>query len=262
MKKIILIFLVLSIFELNSELLFKPFLANTFEPRMGSLYQFDEEKLRLDIGYSHDFMNFNIGNNPFSVGADFFTYTRLRSEGRFKFPVETSDYFFGLNANYKTKLLSGELAFRLRISHISSHLVDGYSSDGVFNKMPFTYSREFFDLAAAWTVIDNLRLYIGVNYVFSVIPKDVGAVSPQLGFDYSYKINELIELNAGFDHKSSAIASEYSPQNSFEAGINIITSESAKINLNYFFYDGRSIHGLFYKDFENYSGIGFRVIFY
>lgn len=261
MKKLILLLLLFAI-NSKSELLFKPFLANPFEPRIGSIYQFDDEKLRLDIGYSHDLAKLNLSSGTIAFGADFFTYTRLRSDGRFKFPVETSDYFFGVNSSYSTEIFDKELSFRLRISHISSHLVDGFSKSGIFEKMPFTYSREFLDFAASLNLYENFRIYGGLNYVFSTIPKNVEAISTQIGFEYNHKLNELFELVIGYDNKLLGIDSEFAPQNALEAGFNIITSDNAKINLNYFYYEGRSIHGMFFDEFDNYSGLGFRIIFY
>lgn len=262
MKKAVLLLFLLSILNLRSELLFKPFHAHTFEPRIGSFYQFDDEKLRLDIGYSHDLKTFDLNKSKIAIGADFFTYTRLRSNGRFKFPVETSDYFFGLNGSFKTLINDKEFGLRLRISHISSHLVDGYTVDGQFIKPPFTYSREFLDLAAGYYIWKKLRLYAGINYVFSTIPKNVEPITPQIGFDYEYNLINNIELVTGLDHRLVGIDEVYIANNTFELGLNFITSDKSKINLSYIFMDGRSIHGMFYQDFDNYSGLGFRVIFY
>ncbi len=35
---------------------------------------------------------------------DFFTFSNLRSEDNFKFPVDAIDYMFGVNFNLKKKL--------------------------------------------------------------------------------------------------------------------------------------------------------------
>jgi hypothetical protein len=263
MQKIIFFLILIFSTSLNAELLFKPFHAHTFEPRIGSFNQYQDEKLRLDIGYSHDIATFDLDEKSnITIGADFFTYTRLRSEGKFKFPVETSDYFFGLNSSYKTAINGKDFGVRFRIAHISSHLVDGYTNNGEFIKEPFTYSREFLDLAAGYYIWKQLRLYAGINYVFSTIPKNIEAITPQIGFDIHHKLYKNIEIVGGFDHRTVGVEEVYAGSNSFEAGINIITSEKAKINLTYIFMEGRSIHGMFYQDRDTYSGIGFRVIFY
>ena len=79
----------------------QPFTANFIEPRAGTMFGLDENKIRLDIGLSKDILQLFSGKETISFGADLFTYTRLRSENDFKFPVETIDYLFGINAGYK-----------------------------------------------------------------------------------------------------------------------------------------------------------------
>jgi hypothetical protein len=154
------------------KLLFTPLTANVFEPRIGSSYQFSSDRLRLDIGASFDLMDINISDEVETrFGTDFFTYTHLRSEGNFKFPVETSDYFFGINFSAKKSLEDIELSSRLRIAHISSHLVDGYAYKDRFYKEPFVYSREFSDLVLA-AKYSGLRGYFGWQVLFSKIPKN------------------------------------------------------------------------------------------
>ena len=82
------------------KLLFTPLTANVFEPRIGAMYQLSAEKLRLDIGASFDLADLKLFDGVETrFGTDFFTFTRLRSERGFKFPVETSDYFFGWLSN-------------------------------------------------------------------------------------------------------------------------------------------------------------------
>ena len=64
----------------------------------------DNNKLRLDISTSRDIVKWYDDDETISIGADLFTFTRLRSTDNFKFPVETIDYLFGLNAGYKKQL--------------------------------------------------------------------------------------------------------------------------------------------------------------
>jgi hypothetical protein len=92
----------------------QPFTSNFLEPRMGVFFQSGKNDLRLDIGASKDIARFT-GNNGtlFSIGADFFTYTRLRGEADFHFPVDAVDYLFGLNAGYKIPL-KGRSEFGIR----------------------------------------------------------------------------------------------------------------------------------------------------
>ena len=52
--KFLILFSLLCFMNLKAELVFKPFVANPFEPRIGAAYHFSEQKLRLDIGASFD----------------------------------------------------------------------------------------------------------------------------------------------------------------------------------------------------------------
>jgi hypothetical protein len=256
-----ILFLPTFIFCYNG-LLFKPLSANVFEPRVGAIYEFNNEKLRLDIGNSIDLLGFNINDSSeLRFGADFFTYTRLRAENHFKFPVETSDYFFGINSSFKGSLLNHDISARLRIAHISSHLVDGLSQEGKFAKNPFVYSKEFIDLVAA-IQLKNFRIYAGSYFTFSKKPNDIDVLMPQLGFDYSYEIHHNLDIVLGYDFKLIGINGKSSGINSLQAGIKLNTSEHSGILLSTFFYDGKSIHGMFFRDNDSYFAIGFNIIFY
>ncbi len=163
----ILVLILIAFIKLNSiaqtttewfpaELNIQPFTAHFLEPKAGFQYLFDLEKVRIDIGTSHDIIHWKAEDESFSFGADFFTYTRARSEDNFKFPVETVDYLFGVNGSYKSKIEQNEWGARLRFSHISAHLVDGYydseSESWLNGREPFVYSREFFELIAYYKI--------------------------------------------------------------------------------------------------------------
>ncbi len=240
--------------------LFKPLTANVFEPRVGAIHQGGEEKLRLDIGTSIDFARFNVTEHfKAAVGTDFFTYTRLRSEGKFKFPVETSDYFFGVNSSFIYDLAEYRLSCRVRLAHISSHLVDGLSDEGIFEKAPFTYSREFFDLILA-AEKDGLRVYLGGSFIFSTIPDNVDKIVPQFGADYEIKLYKYIDFSVGCDYKF--YGSESVGQGALQAGLKLKTSERVAVFLGCYYYDGINVHGMFYDELDSYFGCGFQLCFY
>jgi len=265
MKIFILGFLMLLSFfsvQSNDKLLFTPLTANVFEPRIGSSYQFSSERLRLDIGASFDLMDINISDElETRFGTDFFTYTHLRSEGNFKFPVETSDYFFGVNFSAKKHLEDIELSSRLRIAHISSHLVDGYAYKDRFYKEPFVYSREFTDLVIA-AKYDELRTYLGWQVLFSKIPKNFSLNNFQLGLDWKQPMLSFVDFVAGYDMRLIGIDDVYTAVHSFQAGLYVAMSEDAGVSLDYNYFEGKSIHGMFYNEREVYSAIGFRVVYY
>jgi hypothetical protein len=277
MEKLILLagLLTFLCFKLNSETLFKPLTGNVFEPRIGCIYQFDAQKLRLDIGHSQDLVEIhNSDSVKIDAGADFFTYTRLRSEDHFKFPVETSDYYFGVNASYLQKFKSMDISARLRIAHISSHLVDGFSENDVFLQPPIIYSREFVNLIVAANLEKflgypdaNIRLYAGFTYIFSTKPKDPMPVMPELGWDFSLPvfsdplIRKMFTIDGGQDFKFEGIGGVYNFVSSSQIGIGIHTLKSAGLFFGFYNYSGLSMHGQFYKTQDNYNAIGFQVLF-
>lgn len=243
-------------------LLFKPLTANTFEPRVGCLFNSKDEKLRLDIGTSIDLLAINsTKSHPIRVGADFFTFTRLRSVGKMKFPVETSDYFFGINVTGKTYLFEKPLFLRVRAAHISSHLVDGLAVDSVFTKMPFVFSREFIDFAAALQ-FKPVRIYAGLNYVFSTKPKDISPLIPQAGFDFEQKFNSWLSLVGGYDFKLPGIDGVYTAVHTGQLGLFFKTDDYLGVLLNFNAFKGKSIHGMFYNTEETFFGFGFQLYFY
>ena len=261
LRKIIILLLVILPVTAQGKLLFKPLFANPFEPRDGSFYQFQDDKLRLDIGASFDLAKFKVAGRDAAVGVDFFTYTRLRHEGNFKFPVETSDYFFG--ANYSMRFPTKFPGYiRLRLSHISSHLVDGYTDDNYnFKREPIVYSREFVDLVWAQQLGD-FRYYFGANFIFSKIPKDPNAITPQVGFDYSRELTSWLTFDMGFDFKLIGIDNVWQGTSAAQMGFTFWTSPNYGIFAGVYCYRGRSMHGQFHKDYDNYLGLGLQFIFF
>lgn len=246
-------------------LMFAPLKASIFEQKVGSQYDYNNESLRLDIGASADLFDvYKSQNSTIAFGADFFTYTRLRSQGRMKFPVETSDYFFGVN--FSGKYTSVPIEWRFRAAHISSHLVDGYSSNSEFWKEPFVYSREFFDLITAYNFSFPLRAYLGATYVFSTQPKNIGRLIPQLGLEYVVPIYEFsgnrINLSASFDMKYAEIDDNYKANLSEKVGIELLNNaKGAGLGIYLYQYDGWNYHGMFYDEELSSTSLGFEILF-
>lgn len=247
-------------------LLVRPLTAAIFEPRVGSMVQFGEEKLRLDIGTSLDVYEVETGEfTRLRFGADFMTYTRLRSEGNFKFPVETSDYYFGINSSFKKIGPMVDLGLRLRFAHISSHLVDGLAdASGTFvQSKPFVYSREFIDILGfsdhKGGTMAGFRFYAGVQILYAKQPRDFGLLSPQIGFDYSRPLTDDIHLLFGYDFRLPTIAGVATGVNAAQVGIKFGERFGKGISLNWYGYAGKSVHGMFYGQRDQYSALGFQV---
>jgi hypothetical protein len=227
------------------------------------------DKIRIDIGTSHDIIQWRNEGRSYSIGADFFTYTRARSEANFKFPVETIDYLFGINLGYDDWFLHNyRYGFRLRFSHVSAHLVDGYydsKSKIWLNEInPFVYSKEFFELIV-YIRIDYIRIYGGITYNVHIIPDEIKKSIFHIGFDYyAYWLScDLFTPFIAYDFQLNGIE-KYSGNNVLSTGIKFsdpfyrgFTSRGFSILASYFF--GKSVHGEFYDLNENYLTVGINL---
>lgn len=274
MKKILFILFFASLIEINAQyqielfpgdLNIQPFTANILEPRLGSLFQLGDNELRLDIGSSADIIKYHkCENEIWSFGADLFTYTLLRGETDFHFPVDAVDYLFGVNFGYKNKINEGkEIGARLRLSHISAHFVDGHYDgsnqqwrDG---QLPRVYSREFLELIAYYK-INNLRIYAGAAYLYHVDPSSIKKDNYQVGAEYF--IDDILgeNLNPYFAYDLKVIhLDKYSINNSINIGIKLGKKEGRGLSLYYAYYSGKSIHGEYFDFNKEYSAIGINL---
>ncbi len=243
-----------------SELNIQPFKANFIEPRTGFAQFLSEKKIRLDIGTSDDIVHFKNGNRMFSIGMDFATYTRLHEEPNFRFPVDAVDYLFGLNAGYRITEDNIQYGFRFRLGHISAHFADGHfnetSNNWIDELTPFVYSREFLELFPFYE-IHRFRVYLGLTYLFHVIPSYIGRGIFQAGFDYHLApiCGTMITPFIGYDFKLMDIR-KYSGSNIISLGIKFGNYNSRGISLVFSYLSGKSVHGEYFYQNEHYATIG------
>lgn len=271
MRKILFAVLFLSFMKTNAQneielfpgdLNIQPFTANILEPRLGSLFQLGGNELRLDIGSTADIVQISNGENiTWSFGGDLFTYTLLRGETDFHFPVDAVDYLFGVNVGYKNKIdEEKEFGARLRISHISAHFVDGHfdGSSGYWRdgQIPRVYSREFFELMPYYK-INNLRVYAGFTYLYHVDPSSIKKDNYQLGAEYFFDnvLGNNFTPYLAYDLKIIHL-DKYTSNNSVNAGVKFGKKEGRGISLYFTYYSGKSIHGEYFDFNKEYSAIG------
>ncbi|MFC2119715.1 DUF1207 domain-containing protein [Bacteroidota bacterium] len=242
----------------------QPFTSNLLEPRNEFMFALGEDWLRLDIGTSRDILQLKSGEETISLGADLFTFTRLRSNDNFKFPVETIDFFFGINAGYNKNDGDREYGFRIRFSHLSAHLVDGrydvHSDKWVNGRDPFTFSKEFIELFPYYR-ISGFRIYLGLTYIFHIIPEIINKGIYQVGFDY-YILpfsNGSITPFVAYDFKLNAINNTYFGNNIAKLGVKFGSPLSRGFSILISYVSGKSIHGELFDLTENYFNIGFNL---
>ena len=104
-------------------------------------------------------------------------------------------------------------------------------------------------------------MYIGCNSIFSSLPRDANRFVPQIGFDFKYPLlNDNIDIVGGYDLK--LIGTDNAVDigcNSIQAGVRFNLSKNIGISLNYYYYSGYSIHGMFYDEKDKYQGIGIEI---
>ncbi|PKL80399.1 MAG: hypothetical protein CVV25_04520 [Ignavibacteriae bacterium HGW-Ignavibacteriae-4] len=254
-----------------SRLNFNPLIANPYEARIGFIGQPSEERLRMDIGASFDLFKLS---KQGTFGIDMMTYTRLRSEGRFKFPVETTDYYFGVNSAFSFygdaifgRIFNGVEKLRIRLAHISSHLIDGYTTDNEFITPPFVYSREFLEVIYKvdhdyYTNYTSISPYIGVNYIFSKIPRNIESFELISGIEYRKGLTDNISIEAGYNFTLKGLDDTYYGVNSGQAGILYNFTKNRAIFVGVYLYDGLSMHGMFFNQKDSYIGIGTQIYYF
>jgi len=156
---------------------FVPILADPYEPRNGVSNDFRNNHVELFAGKSAELIRWQRVVMRSAAGIEFFTWSLLRREPNFRFPVEAVDYFFGAFLSTQMKTREGKFSARLRLSHISAHLVDGAFSTGI---TPRVFSREFLSFAGA-SELSKFKLSLGATFLFHTIPDTIGRFQAELG---------------------------------------------------------------------------------
>ena len=254
-----------------SRLNFNPLIANPYEARIGFIGQPSPDRLRMDIGTTIDL--FNLGEYS-TFGIDMMTYTRLRSEGRFKFPVETTDYYFGVNSAFSFygdpifgRIFNGDEKLRIRLAHISSHLIDGYTVNNEFITPPFVYSREFLEVIYKvdhdyYEIYTSVSPYIGANYIFSKIPNNIESFELITGLEVNSYFMNGISFQAGYNFTLKGFNDTYYGVSNAQAGIKYNFANNRAIFVGIYAHDGLSMHGMFFNQKDSYIGIGTQIYYF
>ncbi len=241
----------------------QPFTANFLEPKAGFSYLLGKSNIRLDIGTSADVLRIKSQDKIISFGVDLFTYTRLRSEKNFKFPVETTDFYFGVNYAQRFIRGSNEYGFRFRFAHISTHLVDGsFDQNGNLwrnGRVPIVYSREFFELMPFYR-INGFRVYAGVTYLFHTLPANISKGIYQIGLDNYFTSfpSKAFTPFIAYDFKLSKI-DKFTGNNILSAGLKFGKYNEKGFRISVSYYSGKSVHGQLFDLNENYFTLGFNM---
>ena len=253
--------------------LFEPLLADPMSPRIAVMTKLDKREVQLDIGAPVDI--YQNHERDFAVGVDFATWSLLRRGDDFKFPVDTIDYLFGINATRKQKICDSGSFFdtattKLRLSHISAHFEDGHTDqNGAWlnpeltpqGKIPFTYSREFINLTTALTG-PGRKIYLGYQYMFHTIPGKINPHQLQAGAEIGLPANsyvaadfKLLPVWDSTKQKTDAFRGTWNLQ----AGMRLTSVGLEKVRVACNYFSGMSRQGMYLNKAENYTSLGFIV---
>lgn len=252
----------------QSRLLFEPVRASVYEPRVGAIIHAEDTRLRLDIGNAIDILRFAPASMPslrWALGAEFFTWTALRRTADFHFPVDAVDYLFGI---YASAVLAHDehlaLESRLRLSHISAHLVDGSYEKSTATwrngQLPRVYSREFFEWMLTARIDDVLRPHLGVQYIYHIDPPDLGKVALQLGAEYMPHLAEQVHPYIAYDLRVITVGAT-SAVHAAQVGARVGSRHGAGLNVFVAWYTGLGEHGEYHDQRFSWWGPGFTVEF-
>ena len=245
-----------------NDLTVHPFNANQLEPKLGFVFKMDSNQLFLNIGNSMDLIRIKHNSEIFSIGADLFTWTLLKKEDDFHFPVDAIDYMFGLNFGFKTAVHNYAFGARIRLSHISAHFVDGHF-DKILQQWkdgmdPRVFSREFVEVLGFYSFY-NLRIYVGGTYLYHVDPAGVGKASLQTGLEYFAK--DALSYNISPYISADGIMRTNDNRRNFtlNTGVKFGKIEGRGLRIFYQYYNGYDINGEYFDVRREYSALGINL---
>ncbi len=252
--------------------LFAQLLADAKEPRIAALVNRNNDELSLDIGASLDLVQLSFEQTQVGFGVDFGTFSELRREWNFKFPVNAADYIFGINMSYRAPLTKSlDLTGRFRLSHISAHLVDGRFVEGDWFEglTPFVFSREFIALMVALSG-EYGRVYLGYEFLFNTLPRNISRSSYQVGIE-AYYLKFLVRGLYPFiavDFRLVPIwrqllarSEGYGGATNLQAGIKLNAIGKRGLRLVFNHYGGVEFRGMYLGRYISEQSIGFVIDF-
>ncbi|HUI11617.1 MAG TPA: hypothetical protein VL221_14885 [Bacteroidota bacterium] len=249
--------------------IFAPLRANYEEPRVGIRKEAGTSRLKLDIGSSIDFVEFrpDTCGGRFRIGADFFTYALTTSSEGLRLQVDAVDGFFGGHVAYATG--DGHLLARLRLLHISGHLIDGHwnhiTQQWIDNKLPIPYTRDFGELVGeyAWHgEAATLCAYSGFSYATLVRPDSLarfatihgvelhttGLTGPVGGRPFSVYIADNLAFTG---------IPTYYGTNTLESGVKFGDWDGRGVRFYLSYYHGLEVFSQYYYVKTDQWGLGF-----
>ncbi len=257
--------------------LFKPLVANPQEPRVGVRKEIGTSRLKLDIGSMVDFVQLTAndsGTLQFRMGADFFTYALTTSAQGLRLQVDAVDGFFGGHIVMRSVDGPRSLTFRLRLMHLSAHLIDGHFDNATGQwkngQLPIPFTKDFGELVAAYALpLGTIRLlaYSGVGYATLVRPADIRrlmtlhGVELRTGESFASVFGKPFALYAA-DNLTLVGVPSYIGSNVIEAGVKFGPWDDVGLKFYVNYASGLEFFSQYYNVRRDMWGTGFAIDFF
>ena len=257
--------------------LFKPLVANPQEPRVGVRKEIGSSRLKLDIGSMVDLVQFTAdgtGTLQFRMGADFFTYALTTSAQGLRLQVDAVDGFFGGHILLRSGNSQRNLTLRLRLFHLSAHLIDGHFDNATGQwkdgRLPIPFTRDSGELLAAYLFPAagfSTLIYSGVNYATLVRPSDVQRIMSLHGVEirtsdgFATVFGKPFCLYAAYNLTFTGVPS-YVGTNVIEAGAKFGNWEGIGLKFYVNYASGLEFFSQYYNVRRSMWGTGFTIDFF
>lgn len=254
---------------------FSPLRANVQEPRIGVFKYFGTANLKVDIGNTIDVFGYSIPSPSlrFTAGIDFMAYAFVTGAQGLRLQIDALDGFFGGNITVSKQEDESRLLLRLRILHLSAHMVDGHYSlrakQWIDNREPIPFTKDFGELVVA-NVIENasttVRYYGGISYATLVRPVELERFAFLVGIELS---NSEI-LGSVLSHDASPFIANhftvsgnpvFTGNNQTQIGIKFGSWNGKGVVLYLAYYTGNSFFSEYFDERVQIVGAGFTVDF-
>jgi hypothetical protein len=254
---------------------FPPLIANPQEPRVGVRKELGTSQLKLDIGSTVDLLEYTINDHSrIRMGAELFTYALTTSAQGLRLQVDAVDGFFGGHITFQTETCNQVLTLRLRLMHLSAHLLDGHydlaAGQWKDNRLPIPFTRDFGELLAAYGFPlkgISVLVYSGIDYATLVRPEDVQRLASLHGI----QLDSGDKLGTAFgkpfavyvaDNLSFAGVPAYTGTNIAEVGVHFGSWSSTGLKLYVNYASGLEFFSQYYNVRRSQWGSGFTIDFW
>ncbi len=254
---------------------FSPLKANHQEARIGLFKYFGSANLKVDVGNTIDVLalHFSESRLRITAGIDFMAYAFISGSQGMRLQVDALDGFFGGNFSFSRTFESSRLQARLRILHLSAHLVDGHynpvSRQWLDNREPIPFAKNFGELVVAHELQSSVgifRYYGGITYAGLVRPGELERYAFSAGFEIASNemLGNVLEQPAYpfiANHFSLAGNPGYTGSDQAQIGVKFGEWNGKGVVLYLAYYTGNSFFSEYYDERVSVVGAGFTVDF-